>query len=410
VGTFNIVAFGPPGSGKTVYLGALHHVLGGRSLGRGMSFTTDLATGRRLQRIYSLATNPENEEWPPSTNTSEPPREAKFTCRIEWTQALRWSGRTRLHGFSIFDITYIDYAGDWITEADAVDADLFGQFRERINGAHALLGIVDGIRLRRYLENDRGGLEFFQKQLRPVVEAMRGEPKPMHFIVTKWDVLSGYSLQEIAAVLLSATDTGFYNLVQTRTARRRNGGADVGEVRLIPVSAVGDFASLEPDWRVSKAKGRDPSHLNVEVPLLAAMLDVCDLALAMELQKAERSGGQARHWGRLRSGADDSEKGTVTIGPFGVTMNLRYVIGFALEAGFGAATLLGKPGGALGRRMRRIYRRVRATEIDGVRSEEAALLYAARIFRERLREFDADSAHHGSRLIASTEADVLPQR
>ena len=60
--------------------------------------------------------------------------------------------------------------------------------------------------------------------------------------------------------------------------------------------------------------------------------------------------------------------------------------------------------------MRRIYRRVRATEIEGVRSEEAALLYAARIFRERLREFDADSAHHGSRLIASAKADVLPQR
>lgn len=154
---------------------------------------------------------------------------------------------------------------------------------------------------------------------------MRGEPKPMHFVVTKWDVLSGYSLQEIASVLLSATDTGFYNLVETRTARRRNGRADVGEVRLIPVSAVGDFASLEPDWRVSKAKGRDPSHLNVEVPLIAAMLDVCDLALAMKLQKAADAGGQAGNRKGPRSGADDSEQGNVTLGPFGVTISLRYV-------------------------------------------------------------------------------------
>lgn len=408
--TFNIVAFGPPGSGKTVYLSALHHVLGGRSLGRGMSFKTDLKTSNWLQRTYRQATNPEDEKWPPSTNTSEPPREAKFTCRIEWTQASRWSGRTRLHGFSIFDITYIDYAGDWITEADDVDADLSEQFNGRIESAHALLGIIDGIRLRRCLENDRGGLGFFQKQLRPVVEAMAGEPKPMHFIVTKWDVLSGYSLKEIADVLLGSSDTGFYNLVETRTAKRRNGQADVGEVRLIPVSSVGGFASLEADWRVSKAKGRQPSHLNVEVPLIAAMLDVCDLALAMALKKAERSGGEAPRWWRLRSGADYSERDNVTIGPVSVTLSFRYVIGLTLEAGFGAAALLGKPTGALCRRMRRIYRRVRATDIEGVHSEEAALLYAARIFRERLREFDADSAHHGSRLIASAEADVLPQR
>lgn len=408
MGTFNIVAFGPPGSGKTVYLAALHHVLGGRSLGPGMSFKTDLVTSRWLQRTYSLATNSENEEWPPSTNTSEPLREAKFTCRIEWTQALRWSNKNRFHGFSIFDISYIDYAGDWVTEADLVDIDLFEQFRERINGAHALLGIIDGIRLRRYLENDKGGLEFFQRQLRPVVDAMRGQPKPMHFIVTKWDVLSGYSLQDIASVLLGAKDTGFYNLVETRTVRRRNGQADVGEVRLIPVSAVGNFASLEPDWRVSKAKGREPSHLNVEIPLVAAMLDVCDLALAIKLQEAERASGHAARREGLVSRAGDTEQGNVTLGPLGVTISLRYVIGFALEAGFGAATLLGKPTGALGRRMRRLYRRIRALEIEGVRSEEAALLYAARILRERLREFDTDSAHDGSRLIASVEADVLP--
>jgi len=120
---------------------------------------------------------------------------------------------------------------------------------------------------------------------------MRGYAKPIHFVITKWDLLRDYTLPVIRDKLLSSADTGFRELVDSRSFSRGLGRKPVGTIRLIPVSSLGDFAVLGPNWTVKKSNQRKPTQVNVEVPLVAAITDVCDLALRGLRQEADEKRG-----------------------------------------------------------------------------------------------------------------------
>jgi hypothetical protein len=218
-----------------------------------------------------------------------------------------------------------------------------------------------------------------------------------------------YTLADIERRLLESRDTGFRELIESRTLTRRWGRRPVGTVRLIPVSSLGNFAALGPDWQVSKIVGREPSHINVEVPLVAAIADICDLALSVLRQQADdarrrKAEGRrpissflARAGQTVERSVPDSSK-TVTVGPGGVSINLREVVAFTLGAGIGVGKQLGRPAARLGRSMRRPYRRIRSKGLDGVKSDEAALFYVARAFRDRLAEFEKNPEYNECRL------------
>jgi hypothetical protein len=406
--SFNIVALGPPGSGKTVYLATLHHIIGGQSLAKGISFTTSPVERSYLQSIYDQVINPDRE-WPDSTHPGKPLRETKFTCTVEWTSggsllsSRPLSPRPRRFRFPVFDITYIDYAGEWNTRAHDVEGELFRAFEAKLNNAHAILGMIDGLRLLQYLEKDDAGRTFFHDELRPIVELIRGSDAPAHFVITKWDLLENkYSLGDISRCLLDSDNTGFRELIDSRTGIGRWGRSPVGQVRLIPVSSVGNFARLErPDWEITKAPGIEPKQVNVEVPLVAAVLDVCGRALRILRQQAnERS---AHRSGASEAAAPGDQKYTsdveVNVGPRGVTLNLSAIIAFTFNAGLKVSRQLGVPTARLARSMRREYRRLRAGGLKMVKSEEAALLYVARAFETRLKTFEECPAYQDSVLV-----------
>jgi hypothetical protein len=88
--SFNIVALGPPASGKTVYIATLHQVIGGDALARGISFTTSQPERSRLQRIYDQVANP-HKTWPVTTSAGDPMRETLFRCMEHYSKPSRWA-------------------------------------------------------------------------------------------------------------------------------------------------------------------------------------------------------------------------------------------------------------------------------------------------------------------------------
>jgi hypothetical protein len=390
--SFNIVTLGPPKSGKTVYIATLHDVIGGGAFARGISFTTDPAERSRLQRIYDQVANP-HKNWPDQTSAGVEMRETIFRCMVEWTGAgSRYRKRIRRFVFPAFDISYVDYAGEWIPEAERQDPQLINPFYQKVREAHVILGVIDGMRLLQYLSGDDSGQSFFHDEIRPIVEIMRGYPVPVHFVVTKWDLLSGYTVDEIRDQLLASTGTGFRELVDARTAEGRLGNA-VGQVRIIPVSSVGDFAMLGPDWKMEKVIDRTPTHLNVEIPMVAAVVDICDMAYVVlrEEEKARLKESRAKK----PSGTKTVNPGTnVTVSPFGLTVNLGAVIAITVSSGLQVGRQLGRPAALIGRSMRRQYRRIRTHGLQAVKSDEAALFYVARTFRERLTKFENEAVGH----------------
>jgi len=404
--SFNIVALGPPTSGKTVYIATLHQVIGVGELAPGISFTTSHTERARLQEVYDQVVNP-NTGWPPSTYAGDPMRETKFTCTVEWTgMRSRFSRGLRRFAYPVFDITYVDYAGEWIPEAHRAEPQLINAFERRLRDAHAILGIIDGMRLRQYLEGDGAGRDFFHDRIRPIVETMRSHPVPIHFVITKWDLLGDYTLDEIQARLLGSRETGFRELIEARTVMPRWGRKPVGHVRIIPVSSVGDFASLESDWQVTKVAGRKPTHVNVEIPLVAAVSDICDLALSeLRQQQAARSGGRSKRRSPVPDKGGSSPD--IKLSTSGVEINLTATIAFAFGAGVEISRQLGRPAAKAGHSMRRQYRRIRSQGIRGVKSDEAALFYVVRAFRDRQAVFENQVDYQAGRIFSPDRAEDI---
>jgi hypothetical protein len=297
VNKFHIVALGPSGAGKTVFLATLHDVLGRVPMGEGISAKAPPDQAALLRRVYREVMDPD-ADWPRSTNPGLDMREFTFEFAVSWTQS-RLMGPPLVRSYPALTVSYVDYAGEWIPDADQTAPALLTPFRERVEEAHALLGIIDGLKLLQYLTGDPLGATFLADQLRPTVGFMEGTDKPIHFIITKWDLLdSRYTLDEVRTRLLESNESGFRALVESRTARSRWNRTPVGTIRLIPVSSVGRLAALGEDWSVVKTSRGRATPINVDVPLAAAVADVCELA-AEQLRRRE----QARQAGK-EIGAD----------------------------------------------------------------------------------------------------------
>jgi hypothetical protein len=77
---YNVVALGPPGAGKTVYLAALHHWIDTRGLAEGIVIGLDYAQELLLKGLYDEVAN-RALAWPPATRRSEPMREFEHDPR-----------------------------------------------------------------------------------------------------------------------------------------------------------------------------------------------------------------------------------------------------------------------------------------------------------------------------------------
>lgn len=261
---------GPSGSGKTVFLSSLYKKLSTQS---GLGFFIQIDTSEKRKRLNNIYTQvAADEKWPAGTRYSEV-SEWVFTCRVQ-TEDL-----------SIYDacsFTYLDYAGGRITE-EADESDESDEeeesFDESFKEADALLALLDGQKLCALMRKEKLGKVWAVNDLRNMIDVMQGSGKPVHFVISKWDVVEqSYTLEQIRDQLLEIDE--FKNLVRLRNQAG-------SPVRLIPVSAVGKgFAIAQADGSMKKT-GELPKPFQVEVPLACILPDMIQAMLKDLVKKRE---------------------------------------------------------------------------------------------------------------------------
>jgi hypothetical protein len=255
---FNVVALGPQGAGKTLLLASMYNRLQ-TPAGRSYFLTAPYDQVVLLNKWFSQVADPATD-WPYGTATGQ---------TREFTFALTTLVGAAVH--PVLRLSYLEYAGELLTEPQApgstTQADLVG----RITAAHALIGIIDGFRIRQCLDGHAEGHWRLQQALTAMISPMMQASSPVTFVITKWDLLAGVHADEnlrlgIVRNLLMA-NPGFRDLVATHSRQR--------VVRLVPVSAVGpQFAMLDAQGLVTKRPDGQIDPTNVDVPLSAVVPDV----------------------------------------------------------------------------------------------------------------------------------------
>jgi hypothetical protein len=398
--TYSIVAIGAPGSGKTVYLAVLYNLITSGQLARGVRVKTDVQTGSWLSGLYRQVADP-NADFPAGTHPGEHLRETELVISVERTVKPWFSSATRLLSFEILRVSYIDYAGEWVTEAYRQDSDLVSGFQTRVDAADVVLCFLDGQRLVSMLEDPARDPEFLNGQLRPTIRMASNLGKPVAIVLSKWDtVAADYTLEEL---LKSLDDDGLaqiLDLAQTRSARRLVTRRPMGGVFVIPVSSTGAaFVRTSPDGTSVKSGSERFEPINVMVPFAVGLVEIARMGVVdLKARASNRRGSADGLSESMKQGADALNDGSVPLGVAGISIDIRKTLAFAGDVSIAGLRLLSGPARATGRRMRRECRRITSLGLAGVRSEEGALLYFSRAVHERLEEYSEDTMYRGSRI------------
>ncbi|HEY3014259.1 MAG TPA: caspase family protein [Nocardioides sp.] len=263
VPTVRVVALGVAGSGKTVLLSSMFHTLHVPMPEHSFYLETDARHRIDLSRLFAEVSDT-GEPWPRGTRTGES-REIAFDC-----YSFREGIKHRL-----LRISYLDYAGELLQSPDAGPTAL-ADLEARIQSAHGLFAILDGYRILQYLRNQDAGRRYFSSSLQPLIGLMAGALCPIHFMITKWDLVSGFGepahadeatrLAMVREALLASPQ--IRALVDAHSYLNR-------VVRLFPVSAVGpDFAEVDAAGHVVKRQDGTMRPSNVELPLAVVLPDL----------------------------------------------------------------------------------------------------------------------------------------
>lgn len=259
--SYNIITLGPSGAGKTVFLASLFKAL---SIQGEHGFFLEVEDSKKqglLNKVYTEVIS--GETWPRGTRGEV--TEWTFTCCVK-TQDLSKHPACKFR--------YLDYAGGLLTDLDMDEDDGTGfDFQKAVEEADAVLAILDGLRVLRFMEDkslsDKGVSVWMQRDLPSILQLVDDCRKdtPVHFIISKWDLVeSEFSLLEVRNHLIEKVPE-FKNVVRNRI------GAGC-PVRLVPVSSVGmGFATLQPDGQMRKISGAVPHPFQVEVPLACVLTD-----------------------------------------------------------------------------------------------------------------------------------------
>ena len=234
-----VLVLGPPGAGKTVFLSSLFRRLSVQHADTGFHLDCNQDQRTKLNDIYARVADTEGL-WPPHTRAAES-TEYKFDCKL------------RYHGLnhSILQINYIDYAGDLLTGsreegASAASAALQSQ----VQLANVVLCLIDGAQMLDFLHHTTRGQRHFDVTMQPIFSILQEVEKPIHFVLTKWDLLHNIAGDEAESLrLVKETLLGIEEILTSplpQLATSSTPGRGQSMVRLIPVSSVGfDFAVLE---------------------------------------------------------------------------------------------------------------------------------------------------------------------
>ncbi|MEU8364221.1 hypothetical protein AB0C27_50215 [Nonomuraea sp. NPDC048882] len=261
---FRVVALGLPGSGKTLLLASMFNELQTPSR---QSYYLSAAEGdvARLTGWFAqMADTTRADQWPRGTFTSET-RHFSFGVKAR-------AGDT-VH--EVLRLDLLEYAGELLTDAAEAESGRHTELFDQVRSAHALLGIIDGGRIRQHLDGDPQGWTELHRTLNILVPHLIGASCPVSFVVTKWDLLSHLHEDENTRLALVRdllmSNEHFRTLVRLHSDRR--------VVRLIPVSAVGPgFASVDTSGHVVKIRSAQARPAYVDVPLSAVVPDLFDQA------------------------------------------------------------------------------------------------------------------------------------
>ena len=257
---YRIMVLGASASGKTVLLASMFKRLGiQNNEDTGFFLNAEDEQRKRLNYLNALIEDP-HKDWPPGTDRSEV-SEWRFTCCVQSSD---------LTIYEVLHFTYLDYSGGQIT--DPIPAGVSSrQFNKALKSADVLMGLLDGQKILEFMAGNKAG---FRLDVVNILQMMQNSTKPIHFIITKWDLLEEqpYSLGDILAEMDRSIEE-FHQLISNRTKN-----APQASIRVIPVSAVGkEFIELQTDSKgekvMQKKEGKSPKPSGVEMPLVCVLPD-----------------------------------------------------------------------------------------------------------------------------------------
>lgn len=278
--TITVHALGPSGSGKTVLMAGLYHRLRIRRPELAFYLKSDHASSVHLNAVYNTIADPD-AEWP---EASRGVQEWLFTTCLQAPAG----------DFEPLRFRYVDYPGGVLTNPRAAQDETIAGLVEDLRSANALLVLLDGQAMLDLLEGGSWGRRYLGHDITSSLEIAQQSRCPVHFVVTKWDLLDGrFTLADLRDRLLADPNVGDFV-----TAKQQDVPATL---RLIAVSAVGpDFAQAQDDGRMLKTGARI-HPVDVEVPLMSVVPDFLHYAheeiLARQEQlarQAERTGSEER--------------------------------------------------------------------------------------------------------------------
>lgn len=278
--TYRIVMLGPKGAGKTLYLASLWNRLSLQRLDLGFFLNAvdpengkdNAATKARLNRIFAQVAW--GDEFPAGNDFAV--SEYCFECRV----VSHSQGRV----FPVCRFVYMDYAGGRLNDPDVHDSN----FEEKIAGAHVLMGLLDGEKILAAMSKQGSADAWLGVDLRGVLERMQGRCVPIHFVLSKWDILKQhFGLEEVRKFLLDLED--FRSLLDFGGTTR---------IRLIPVSALGfDFVTLK-DGAMHRILGGQVKPFQVEMPLACILPDIIASFMRKIAEKEESFAKEFARGGR----------------------------------------------------------------------------------------------------------------
>lgn len=279
--TFEIHALGPSGSGKTVFLASLYHRLRIRRPELAFYLKSDHDSSAYLNAVHNRISDLDGG-WP---EASQGVQEWQFTTCVQ----------SAAGDFEPLRFRYLDYPGGVLTNPRAARDPAIRSLTDRLRSANALLVLLDGEAVEALLAGDPRGRRYLSFDMTSSLEIAQQSRCPVHFVVTKWDLLAHrYNLTQVRDALLA--DENLHDLV---AAKVQDTGATI---RLFPVSAVGaQFAQPHADGGMRKMGGALRPH-NVELPMLSVLPDFMQFAHEEIARRAATLGGPAPSTGTPAAG------------------------------------------------------------------------------------------------------------
>jgi hypothetical protein len=256
---YRILVLGPRGAGKTVFLASMYYKLSTLNPETGFFLVTDENVPEQaeiLREYHKRLTNREETDFSAPTQLSET-REWKFICKVKGAGGI----------FPVMRFSYYDYAGERIRLL--FDTGKYTpEFQNIVNKADVLLAMLDGQEILKLMQGEENNFE--EEFVNYIISILTKSTQPVHFIITKWDLLQQYSLDEVRSRLMESSRR-FRDFVDVQR--------EFGTLRLIPVSAVGlDFAEPGPNGAMLKKPGSAFEPYQVEMPLVSVIFDQLDFA------------------------------------------------------------------------------------------------------------------------------------